>query len=143
MSKWLTILLALCLVAPVTAGQFKTIKNIEVHYSAFNTTFLTPKVARQYDLTRNGYSALLNISVLDDSKIGKPAITAKLKGHAKNLLGQIRELTFREVKEGTAIYYLAEIPITHEEIITFTVDVDSGLSGKGQLRFTQKFYVEE
>ncbi|MBD1559810.1 DUF4426 domain-containing protein [Vibrio sp. S9_S30] len=143
MSKWLTILLTLCLIAPVTAGQFKTIKNIEVHYSAFNTTFLTPKIARQYNLSRNGYSALLNISVLDDSKIGKPAITAQITGYAKNLLGQMRELTFREVKEGSAIYYLAEFPITHEETLTFTVEVDAGLSGKGPLRFTQKFYVEE
>ncbi|CCN48075.1 conserved hypothetical protein [Vibrio nigripulchritudo MADA3029] len=143
MSKWLTALLALCLVAPVTAGQFKTIKNVEVHYSAFNTAFLTPKIARQYNLSRDGYHALLNISILDNAQVGKPAITAGVKGSAKNLLGQMKELTFHEVKEGNAIYYLAEFSISHEETFTFTIDIDAGLSGKGPIRFTQKFYVEE
>jgi hypothetical protein len=58
----------LCLVAPVTAGQFKTIKDVEVHYSAFNTAFLTPKIARQYNLSRDGYHALLKISILDNAQ---------------------------------------------------------------------------
>lgn len=118
-------------------------KDIEVHYVAFNSTFLTPKVARSYDIKRNGYVAVVNISVLDSASLGKPAVEAKVGGHAKNLIGQTQKLTFREIKEGEAIYYLAELPITHEETFTFDIDVKAGNKGSGKLKFTQKFFVEE
>ncbi|MFB9216742.1 DUF4426 domain-containing protein [Vibrio sinaloensis] len=143
MKTWISLMLASLLAVPAWAGQFKTIKDVEVHYSAFNSTFLTPQVARSYKLKRNGYSALLNISVLDNYQAGKPAITAKITGTAKNLIGQTRELSFREVKEANAIYYLAEFPISDEENLTFTIDVNAGNKGTGTLKFTQKFYVEE
>ncbi|MCG9583993.1 DUF4426 domain-containing protein [Vibrio tubiashii] len=143
MKQWITLILATALALPAWAGQFKTIKDVEVHYSAFNSTFLTPQVARSYKLKRNGYSAILNISVLDNSQVGKPAITAELSGSAKNLIGQTRELSFREVKEGSAIYYLAEFPISDEERLTFNIDVSAGNKGAGALKFTQKFHVEE
>lgn len=104
-----------------------------MHYSAFNSTFLTPKVASSYQLTRNGYTAILNISVLDRASLGKPATEAKLTGHAKNLIGNLRELSFKQVKEGNAIYYLAEVPISNEEMLTFDIDVDAGLKGAGKL----------
>ncbi len=126
-----------------SAAQFKQLKQVEVHYSAFNSSFLTPNIARSYQLKRNGYSSILNISVLDTSEPGKPATTAKLSGQAKNLLGQTRQLTFRQVKEGDAIYYLSEFPITNEETLSFDIDVDAGIKGSGKLKFTQKFYVEE
>ena len=143
MKRWITLLLVSMIALPSYAGQFKTIKDVEVHYSAFNSTFLTPQVARSYKLKRNGYSAILNISVLDNSQAGKPAITAAISGSAKNLIGQMRDLTFREVKEGDAIYYLAEFPVSEEERLTFNIDVNAGIKGTGTLKFTQKFYVEE
>ncbi|KJY81440.1 hypothetical protein TW81_18455 [Vibrio galatheae] len=143
MKHWIALLMITSLAFPTWAGQFKNIKDIEVHYSAFNSTFLTPQVARSYQLKRNGYSAILNISVLDNSQAGKPAITAQISGNAKNLIGQMRELDFREIKEGDAIYYLAEFPISDEEQLTFNIDVSAGNKGAGALKFSQKFYVEE
>ncbi|MCG9598750.1 DUF4426 domain-containing protein [Vibrio sp. Isolate25] len=143
MKKWITLALASLLALPTWAGQFKTIKDVEVHYSAFNSTFLTPQVAHSYELKRNGYSAIINISVLDNYQAGKPAITAKVSGSAKNLIGQTKTLEFREIKEGSAIYYLAEFPISEEENLTFDIDVNAGNKGTGRLKFTQKFYVEE
>ncbi|HIF5572036.1 TPA: DUF4426 domain-containing protein [Vibrio parahaemolyticus] len=143
MSKWITALLISLLSLPTFAEQFKNMKDIEVHYVAFNSTFLTPKVARSYDIKRNGYVAVVNISVLDSASLGKPAVEAKVGGHAKNLIGQTKKLTFREIKEGEAIYYLAELPITHEETFAFDIDVKAGNKGSGKLKFTQKFFVEE
>ncbi|AEX23171.1 DUF4426 domain-containing protein [Vibrio sp. EJY3] len=143
MNKWITALLISLLPFPTFAEQFKNMKDIEVHYVAFNSTFLTPKIARSYDIKRNGYLAIINISVLDRASLGKPALEAQVAGQAKNLIGQTQQLTFREVKEGDAIYYLAELPVTHEETFTFDIDVKSGNKGSGKLQFTQKFYVEE
>ncbi len=143
MRQWITILLLALIALPSFAGQFKTIKDVEVHYSAFNSTFLTPQVARSYKLTRNGYSAILNISVLDTSSLGKPAASAQVSGNVRNLIGNIRKLEFREIKEADAIYYLAEFPITNEENLTFDIDVNASTKGAGKLKFSQKFYVEE
>jgi hypothetical protein len=143
MNKWITAVLISLLSFPALAEQFKTMKDIEVHYVAFNSTFLTPKVASSYNIKRNGYLAVINISVLDSSSLGKPALEAKVKGQAKNLIGQTQRLNFHEVKEGDAIYYLAELPITHEETFTFDIDVKAGNKGSGTLKFTQKFFVEE
>ncbi len=69
MRQWMIALLLAFIALPSSAAQFQNIKNVEVHYSAFNSTFLTPEVARSYKLTRNGYSAILNISVLDNSSL--------------------------------------------------------------------------
>ncbi|EKO3975676.1 DUF4426 domain-containing protein [Vibrio fluvialis] len=143
MRQWILALLLACAALPANAEQLINIKDVEVHYSAFNSTFLTPQVAKSYKLTRNGYSAVLNISVLDTSTAGKPAVEAKLSGQVKNLIGNMRELEFSEVKEGNAIYYLAESPISNEEDLSFDIDVNAGLKGAGKLRFTQKFYVEK
>ncbi|MBU2898743.1 DUF4426 domain-containing protein [Vibrio hepatarius] len=143
MKIWVMLILASTFSFASSAGQFKTIKDIEVHYSAFNSTFLTSKVASNYQLKRNGYSAILNISVLDTYQAGKPATTAKITGHAKNLIGQIKTLEFTEVKEGNAIYYLAEFSISDQENLTFNIDINAGNKGTGRLKFSQKFYVEE
>ncbi len=143
MNKWITALLISLLSLPTFAGQFKNMKDIEVHYVVFNSTFLTPKIARSYNIKRNSHLAIVNISVLDRASLGKPALEAKISGSAKNLIGQTKKLTFREIKEADAIYYLAELPVTHEETFTFDIDVKSGNKGSGKLKFTQKFFVEE
>lgn len=143
MKHVLTLICSIFMAMSAHAGQFKTIKDVEVHYSTFNSTFLTPKVARSYKLKRNGYSAILNISVLDNYQAGKPSITADIQGSTKNLLGQSRALQFKEVKEGSAIYYIAEFPISNEENLNFDITVNAGNKGAGTLKFTQKFYVEE
>ncbi|MDN3608963.1 DUF4426 domain-containing protein [Vibrio ostreicida] len=143
MKLWTALALTSLFVFPSWAGQFKTIKDVEVHYSAFNSTFLTPQVARSYKLKRNGYSAVINISVLDNYQAGKPPTPAKISGSAKNLIGQTKNLEFREVKEGKAIYYLAEFPVSEKENLTFNIEVNAGNKGTGTLKFTQKFYVEE
>lgn len=77
-------------------GQFKDLGPWEVHYIAFPSTFVQPNIAKAYNLTRSGNKAIVNISVLAD-KPGKPAIKAKVTGSAKNLLGKVVPLNFKEV----------------------------------------------
>jgi hypothetical protein len=127
----------------VNAEQMQQIKNIDVHYSAFNSTFLTPEIARSYNLERNAYQALLNLTVLDNSSLGKPAIEAKLSGTATNLIGQIQTLEFQFIKEADAMYYIAPLKIENETTLRFNIEVDAGLKGRGVLKFHQKFYSEE
>ncbi|EOD80524.1 hypothetical protein D515_00478 [Grimontia indica] len=134
---------ALMLLSPFAhAGQSKDIGTLEVHYSAFNSTFITPKVAKAYDLKRSGVNAILNIAILDKAQAGKPALTATLTGEARNLLGTKKPLTFREVREGDAIYYLAELRFANEENYAFTIDISAEGNRSGKLTFNQTFYAD-
>ncbi len=108
---------------------------------AINSTFLTPEIAKAYGLERSRYKGLINISVLDNSQKGNPAKSVILTGKARNDVGQIKSLEFTEVKEGDAVYYLAQVNYANEETIYFDINI----SDKGKqhnLKFSQKFYVD-
>ena len=124
-----------------SAGQFKDIDNLEVHYSSFPSTFLTPEVASTYKIQRSRYSAVINVTVLKKDQEGKPAVAAVLNGQAKNLLGTVKNLSFREIREGDAIYYIAEIKHANEERFSFSIDVSHN-GTRGSIEFDQTFYVD-
>ena len=124
-----------------SAGQFKDIDNLEVHYSSFPSTFLTPEVASTYKIQRSRYSAVINVTVLKKDQEGKPAVAAVLNGQAKNLLGTVKNLSFREIREGNAIYYIAEIKHANEERFSFSIDVSHN-GTRGSIEFDQTFYVD-
>lgn len=128
---------------PSMAEQKIVIKEVDVHYSAFNSTFLTPQVATSYQLTRNARKAILSISLLDNASLGKPALDAKVNGQVKNLIGHTQVLNFKKIAEGKAIYYLTEFSINNEEDLRFDIAIDAGLKGSGKLVFSQKFYVAQ
>nr|WP_086940317.1 DUF4426 domain-containing protein [Thaumasiovibrio occultus] len=123
------------------AEQAVRFDNLAVHYSAIPTTFLSPEVATQYQIQRSRYAALLNISVLDQNKDNQ-AVMASITGHAKNLLGNRFPLEFRQVKEGSAIYYLAEIKHTHEDKLQFEIQVLTAGGTTNTLTFEQTFYTD-
>jgi len=124
----------------VNAEQFKTFSNLEVHYIALPSTFIQPEIAKQYGIKRSKTNGLLNISILDKRK-DKAAVPATLKGTGRNLIGQTHQLTFTEVKEGKAIYYLAEYPYLNEEIVNFDITIKTEKKSNA-LKFQHKFYVE-
>jgi hypothetical protein len=125
--------------ASASAEQMKTLGDWDVHYIAFPSTFLTPEVASAYDLQRSKYLGLLNISVLDN--ISQQAQRVTVTATARNLLGNIRELTVREIREENAIYYIAEVPHRNEETYRFSVIVQSGNNSQ-ELKFQHTFYVD-
>ncbi|MFD2178728.1 DUF4426 domain-containing protein [Veronia pacifica] len=133
---------ALFVTTAVSAGQSKDIGSLEVHYSAFPSTFIPAAVAKHYGIQRSRYNAVINISVLDKSSPGKPAVNSFVEGTAKNLLGTTKKLLFREVVEGDAIYYLAEVGYANEETYNFEINVNSSGKSSGKLRFKQKFYTD-
>lgn len=128
---------------PSWAEQFVRMKDIELHYSAFNSTFIAPKIANELQLKRNPYVALISISALDLYSVGKKPTQVKLDGTAKNLIGNTKKLKFREIIQGEAIYYLAELPISENETFSFEIKADAGNKGSGILRFNQTFHTQE
>lgn len=125
----------------VMAENMKKLGSMNVHYMAIGATFLTPEIAKAYGIERSRYNGLINISVLDNSQKNTPAKTVSISGTARNDLGQIKSLEFQEVKEGAAIYYLAQINYSNEETFYFELEINDGKESH-QLKFKQKFYVD-
>ena len=123
----------------VSAEQKVVIGNWDVHYIAFNTTFLTPEIARANGIVRSKYNALINISVLN-SKTQQAQLVA-MDGTATNLLGNARDLKFKRVQEGDAIYYLAVIPFRDRETLKFNIQIRQGQTTQ-TLTFQQSMTVE-
>lgn len=124
----------------VQGGQYKELGPWQVHYIAFPSTFIQPNIAKAYGLERSNYKGIINISVLANKK-GTPAQKAKLTGEAKNLLGSKQTLEFKEVVDGDAIYYLAQVDFRNEEIYRFKININQGNNFQ-VLNFQQKFYVD-
>lgn len=143
MKTLLTITLTFCLLLAntVNAENMKKLGSMNVHYMAIGSTFFTPQIATAYGITRSRYNGLVNISVLDNTKTGTPAKDVSIMGQAKNNLGQVKVLEFTEVKEGEAIYYLAQVTYHNEETLHFDIMINDGKE-KQQLKFSQIFYVD-
>ena len=135
----LLLLLGLLLSNQVNAEQKQVLGSWDVHYIALNTTFLTPKVAKQNAIVRSKFNGLINISVLD--RQDKTAQSPVLTGEAKNLIGVVKKLKFKQVIEGKAIYYLAVLPFSDREQYRITIDINDGLKQK-TLKFQHKFYAD-
>jgi len=123
----------------VSAEQKKQLGSWDVHYIAMPSTLVDPAIAKTYQLERTKFQGLVNISVLKTAD--QSAQQVSIEGVAKNLLGQQKELVFREVVEGKAIYYLAQLPYRNEERFTFTLQIKQGDVSQ-QLEFTHTFYVD-
>lgn len=113
-----------------------------VHFNALNTNQLPPAVTKQYGIKRSKNRGMINIAVLAKmlGTTGKP-VAAKVIASAKNLTGQSRDIKLREVREGTAIYYIGEFPVTNEETLRFTVEVTPENSkDRYTVDFKQQFF---
>ena len=120
--------------------------NYEVHYSAFNSTFLSPQIASAYKLERGSRYGIVNVSILDVEKksLGK-AVAGRIKGRVINLLSQSSGLDFNEVREGDAIYYLASFRFSDDDSLIFKLDVQPVIGGKSMVQsinveFRQQFF---
>ena len=122
MRRIIPFLIALCLALPAAAERKQSFGDLDVHYSVFNSSFLQPDIDSAAGLVRSKTQGVINIAVLKASK----ASTAQVSGQVKNLLGQSTALTFRQVTESGAIYYLAQFPFSSSEILSFTLDVRQG-----------------
>lgn len=135
-------LLSFGLIASVFAEQKQSVGNYDIHYMALGSTFLTPTIARSYGIERSRYTGLVNIAILDTSQEGNPAVPVEISGIANNLLDARIELKFREIREGKAIYYIAEVPYRDDQEINFQIAVKHKNKLNTALKFKQKFYVD-
>ena len=105
----------------VLAQQSESFGPYELHYSVVNTTFLAPEIAAAYNITRSEKRAILNLAVRERLAEGSAPRAMMLKGRTWDLI-QNQPLEFKEIREGEAIYYIAEFTFINEEWRFFEMD---------------------
>ena len=140
MIRWLA-LITIVFAPVVQAEKAEKFGNIEVHYNAMLSTDLLPEVAKNYKIDRSPTRGIVTISVLRKNAMGvTQPIPAKLTAYMVNLSNQLGSIDMREIKEGSAVYYLGEFRVVPPNTLKFTVAVEAEGEPKREVSFTQKFY---
>ncbi|MFP5381503.1 MAG: DUF4426 domain-containing protein [Gammaproteobacteria bacterium] len=139
------LLAALCLGAVASFAAHAEIAqkfgDVEIHYNALSTEDLLPEVARSYKIERSKTRGILTLSILKRNKLGAlNPVPGKLAVYLVNPQQQLANIDMREVREGTAIYYLGEFRVTPPETLNFTASVEVEAEPKREIKFKQKFY---
>ena len=137
------VLLALLLLSPVAAAESVIFGDFEVHYSVVNSTFIDPAIASRYQIVRGSERAFINIAVRKRLPDGSDtAASAQLEGRTWDLF-QNQFLEFREIREGPAIYYIADFEFSDGELRFFNITLlPEGAERSRQLKFQHKVYVD-
>lgn len=120
-----------------SADQFVAWSGYEIHYAVFSSLIIPDDVAQAHGITRAKGRIIANISI----KQGNDSVAATVTGTARNLLGQVLPLTFSEVRETDAIYYLANQVINEKDTIHFSISVRPvNMSEAYELKFMRQYF---
>jgi hypothetical protein len=124
------------------AQQSETFGPYELHYSVVNTTFLDPQIAESYGITRGEKRAILNLAVRKHLAPGDSEASAmELEGKTWDLI-QNQTLQFNEIREGDAIYYIAQFSFINEEWRFFEIDFrPTGSDQTYTYKFKHQLYI--
>lgn len=119
----------------VTRGEY------EIHYNVINSTFIQPDIAQKAGIIRSKRQALVNVSVLKLEADKKIAVPAMVTGTATNLMQQSQKFTFKQIKEGTAIYYLGQFGFSNDQAMHIKLRVQPDPNRPAEeILFDQHFY---
>ena len=140
--KRLLATLFLCAVTAVAHAEIsQKFGPLEIHYNALITDELLPEVARAYKIERSKTRGLVTISVLKQNQVGvRLPVPARITVYTTNPSQQLANIALREVREGSAIYYLGEFRVTPPDTLKFTATVEVEGEPKREMVFSQKFY---
>ena len=135
-------ILVLSLLTVFVQAESDTFGAYTVHYQAVNSTFLDADIAEQYGIVRSDRRAFLNISVIKAENEGSTlAVPAQISGGKRNLLGQTGSIEFREIREGSAIYYIGEFDYSNAERVRFSIEVQPEMTGEAvEIRWETQLY---
>jgi hypothetical protein len=94
----------------------------ELHYNVVNTAFIEAPVAATYGITRGEDRAIVNVALRRHTGEGSSTVPMQLTGTVRDLLMRSQPLEFQEIREGTAVYYIAEFRFINEEWRSFDLE---------------------
>ncbi len=125
--------------ASYVADNSTTIGHYTIQYTTFNSLMVQPDISSIHQVVRAQDQALVNLSIGGNRK--GETVAAEVSGTAKNLIQQSKTLQFKTIEEPGAVYYIAALRHTNEELFHFTVDLV--IEGDPyQVKFTRKLYIE-
>ena len=114
-----------------------------LHFNAQPTADLQPEVAKQYGIVRSKNRAMLNVSIVKKlpGSTGQP-VPGEVTASASNLTGQLKTVSLREIKDGGAVYYIADLPVANGETLKFEIQArPADYEGDAfPVSFTETFY---
>ena len=130
-------LLLILLAGPLTGkpAQFVDHGNYRIHYTAFSSLLVPAEVARVHGISRAENEVVVNITAIREGHPQPVTVT----GLVSNLLNQQTALTFQEVRESDAIYYLASHTAAEEDTLRFSVTVTPGDMAPVVLEFLRRY----
>lgn len=137
------VLLLALLCGSRTAGaqQSEMFGPYELHYSVVNTTFLSPEIAASYGIVRGEQRAILTLAVREHGADGSATRPMQIKGRTWDLI-QTQPLEFQQIREGQAVYYVAEFRFINEEWRFFEVDFrPEGAQQTHTFKFKHQLYI--
>ena len=113
----------------------------EVFYTTFNSSFITPEVAKAYGFVRGANRALINVAVIETLSDGKTRnVNADIKASVNDLIYN-QPLKFKRIQEQASIYYIAPFKINHKIDVYFDLQIRPENSNKTiDLKFKKRLY---
>jgi len=143
-ARCLFICLTLVMGAPAMGQQSKRFGDYELHYTVVNTQLLSPEVATAYDIKRSKNLAIVNLALRKHSDGSTTASSMALRGSTSDLMQRQQVLEFREIREGEAIYYIAEFKFINEDWHRFDIDfLPEGAERSTPFSFKQQVFSED
>lgn len=114
----------------------------QVLYSVFPSTFLSPEVAKANNLKRSGGIGVVSISIMEETgENTMQPLSGQVEGQVSNDIQQVRQLGFRRVTEGEAVYFIAQYQYSSGKMMTFNITArPSGTSKELALRFSHTLF---
>jgi len=138
--SFLSFFIWFCLLPLAQAENTKSYKLHTVHYNAFPTDSLPSEMTQRYHLKRSKNMALVNISIVkNEASIQIQGVKSTVNGVLKNLMGQEKKLSFQEIHEGKAYYYIAQVPVEHNEVVKFKIQVTTTDKQNYNFTFDKQF----
>ncbi len=124
----------------VQADNSKEYAEHIVYVNAFPTDSLPSEMTKQYGLKRSKNYALVNVSVMEKGTGTPVGVKSKVTGVLKNLMGQSQKLEFREIQEGQAVYYIAQVGVQSREVVNFLIEIKPESNQETyEIKFSKKF----
>lgn len=136
----ISFVLLFMLVTPAQADNSKEYADHIVYVNAFPTDSLPSEMTKQYGLKRSKNYALVNVSVMEKGTGTPTGVKSKVTGVLKNLMGQSQKLEFREIQEGQAVYYIAQVGVQSREVVNFLIEIKPESNQETyEIKFSKKF----
>lgn len=124
------------------AEQSQNINDYTVHYIAVNSTFISPEIAERYGIVRSTRNAFLNISVTKNTSNLSTSVAARITGEKANFLSQKSSISFIEILEGDAIYYIGQFEFSNAENLRFNLEIQPENNGPvSPITWTTQLYI--